>query len=87
VDLCAAVRYNRRADSYHTSYRTNLHEQGVKGTAKVNEPIEHFDRLESYILLILLEFRADHDLDVDDRDQNNLVRELATAARHIVKEG
>jgi hypothetical protein len=58
----------------------------VKGTTTVNEPIEveHFDHLESAILLRLLWFREDHDLDVDDRDQHNLARELASVAEHIV---
>ena len=50
----------------------------------MNEHVEHFDQLESAILLRLLWFRADHDLDVDDRDQENLARELATVAQDIV---
>lgn len=50
----------------------------------MNGPIEHLDHLESAILLRLLWFRADHDLDVDDRDQIDLARELATVAEHIV---
>ncbi len=50
----------------------------------MNDPVGYLDRLESQFLLRLFEFRADHDLAVDDRDQINLAREPATVAEHIV---